>query len=68
MGILKDAYQKALDLLKDNMDCLDEISDYLIENETITGKEFMQIFRRIKGIPEPEEKKFPLTVMLWVSE
>lgn len=59
MGILKDAYQKALDLLKDNMDCLDEISDYLIENETITGKEFMQIFRRIKGIPEPEEKKVP---------
>lgn len=31
--------------------------DYLYEHETITGKEFMKIFREIKGIPEPEEEK-----------
>ena len=38
---------------------LDNISEYLYEHETITGKEFMKIFRELKGIPEPEggEKK-----------
>ena len=36
---------------------MDEIAEFLIEKETITGKEFMQIYRRCKGIPEPEEKK-----------
>jgi cell division protease FtsH len=41
------------------MECLDKISDYLFEHETITGKEFMSIFREIKGIPDPEEKKEP---------
>ena len=39
------------------MESLDKISEYLFEHETITGKEFMKIFREIKGIPEPEEKK-----------
>ena len=36
---------------------MDQIAAFLIEKETITGKEFMQIFRRVKGIPEPEEEK-----------
>ncbi|MGN0465123.1 MAG: ATP-dependent zinc metalloprotease FtsH [Lachnospiraceae bacterium] len=44
MLILKDAYNKALSLLRANMDKLDEISAFLIEKETITGKEFMNIF------------------------
>ncbi len=35
---------------------MDEIAAYLIEKETITGKEFMRIFREVKGIPEPKEK------------
>ena len=55
MQILKVAYDKAVELLKENRECLDKIADFLIEKETITGKEFMKIFREVKGIPEPEE-------------
>lgn len=44
MEILKDAYAKALDLIRNNMDILDEAAQFLIEKETITGKEFMEIF------------------------
>ncbi len=57
MKVLKDAYNEAKRLLSENRDAMDQIADFLIEKETITGKEFMQIFRRVKGIPEPEEKK-----------
>ena len=38
---------------------MDKIADFLIEKETITGKEFMKIFRQVKGIPEPEEEIRP---------
>ena len=55
--ILKESYEKALELLRDNRGVMDKLAEYLIEKETITGKEFMEIFRREKGIPEPEEKK-----------
>ena len=55
MQILKSSYDKAIALLKDNRECLDKIADFLIEKETITGKEFMHIFRQVKGIPETEE-------------
>ena len=55
--ILKESYEKALALLRDNRDVMDKLAEYLIEKETITGKEFMEIFRREKGLPEPEEKK-----------
>ena len=55
MRILKDSYEEAKRLLSENRDVLDQIAAFLIERETITGKEFMQIFRRCKGIPEPEE-------------
>ena len=43
-------------MLTENREVLDKISDHLYEHETITGKEFMQIFRELKGIPEPEEE------------
>ena len=35
---------------------MDKLAEFLIEKETITGKEFMEIFRKEKGLPEPEEK------------
>ncbi|MDD3184617.1 MAG: ATP-dependent zinc metalloprotease FtsH [Anaerostipes sp.] len=54
MGMLKEAYAKALNLLRENMDILDEAAQYLIEKETITGKEFMKIFNEKKGIVEGE--------------
>ena len=57
MQILKVAYDKAIALLQDNMEALDRISEYLIENETITGKQFMKIFYEVKGIPCDEDGK-----------
>ncbi len=55
MRILKEAYDKALELLRANMDKLDEIAAFLIEKETITGKEFMDIFEGRNKKDEPEE-------------
>ena len=55
MKILKECYEEALSLLRENRAVMDKIAAYLIEKETITGKEFMKIYRREKGIPEPEE-------------
>lgn len=57
MKILKDSYKQAKKLLKENRDLLDKLAEYLIEKETITGKEFMKIYRKEKGIPEPEEEE-----------
>ena len=61
LKMITDAYAKAKELLQDNMESLDKISEYLFEHETITGKEFMKIFREIKGIPEPESESKPAT-------
>ena len=44
-----------MNMLKENREILDRISEFLFEKETITGKEFMKMFREMKGIPEPEE-------------
>ena len=55
--ILAEAYKEAKALLLENREILDEIAEYLYENETITGKEFMKIFRRLKGLPEPDEEE-----------
>ncbi len=57
MKMLKEAYAEAKRLLSENRDAMDQIAAFLIEKETITGKEFMKIFREVKGIPEPEEGK-----------
>ena len=57
LKMITDAYAKAKELLAENMECLDKISEYLFEHETITGKEFMKIFREIKGLPDPEDEK-----------
>jgi cell division protease FtsH len=43
LDIIKKAHEKAITILKDNMDKLKELSQYLIEKETITGEEFMSI-------------------------
>lgn len=59
MRILKESYEEAKRLLSENRDVMDQIAEFLIEKETITGKEFMQIFRKCKGIPEPEEQLSP---------
>ena len=56
LKIIQNAYDTAIDLLTQNREVLDKISDYLYEHETITGKEFMKIFRELKGLPDPEEE------------
>lgn len=56
LRIVTECYDKATTLLKENREVLDHISDYLYEHETITGKEFMKIFRQLKGIEDPEQK------------
>ncbi len=56
MAILKASYEEAKRLLGENREAMDKIAEFLIEKETITGKEFMRIFREVTGTPEPEEK------------
>jgi len=55
--LISGCYNEAYRLLEENKDILDRISEYLFEKETITGKEFMKMFREMKGLPEPEEEK-----------
>ena len=55
MKILKYSYEEAKRLLSDNREAMDKIAEFLIERETITGKEFMEIFRQVKGLPEEED-------------
>ena len=55
MKMLHDSYKQAKKLLKSNRELMDKLAAYLIEKETITGKEFMKIYRKEKGIPEPKE-------------
>lgn len=56
MRILKESYDEALNLLKDNREIMDKLADYLIAKETITGREFMEIYCKEKGIPVPPPK------------
>ena len=53
--MLKECYEEAKQLLTENRDVLDKIAHYLYDHETITGKEFMKIFREVKGLPEPTD-------------
>ena len=55
MEILKQCYEEAKELLSQNREVMDKLAAHLIEKETISGKEFMKIYRAEKGIPEPEE-------------
>ena len=57
LSIINSSYAEAMKLLDENREILDSISDYLYQKETITGKEFMKMFRDMKGLPDPDEKK-----------
>lgn len=59
MHMLKGAYEEAKRALQENRRILDSIAGFLIEKETITGKEFMEIFRREKGITSEDEMERP---------
>ncbi|MGN0245925.1 MAG: ATP-dependent zinc metalloprotease FtsH [Lachnospiraceae bacterium] len=53
MKLLKSCYKEAKTMIKENRAIMDKIAAHLIEKETITGKEFMEIYCKEKGIPVP---------------
>ena len=57
VAMIKESYDQALQMLRENRELMDKLAAFLIERETITGKEFMEIFRREKGLLDPEEEK-----------
>ena len=57
LSIINNSYNEAMQMLTENREILDHISEYLYEKETITGKEFMKIFREMKGLPQEEDKE-----------
>ena len=57
VAMIKESYDQALQMLRENRELMDKLAAFLIERETITGREFMEIFRKEKGLPEPEEEK-----------
>ena len=57
LSIINSSYAEAMKLLDENRAIIDSISDYLYQKETITGKEFMKMFRDMKGLPDPDEEK-----------
>ena len=62
MKMLKASYEEAKRLLSENRKALDEIAAFLIEKETITGKEFMEIFHKINGnadVPKEDLEALP---------
>ena len=61
VAMIKESYDQALQMLRENRELMDKLAAFLIERETITGKEFMEIFRKEKGLPEPEEEKKDVT-------
>ena len=54
---LKKAYDEAKKLLSEHMNALDAIAQYLIEKESITGQEFMEIFNRVENAEQNVEQE-----------
>ena len=55
VAVLKECHEKAYRLLTENRDALDAIAEFLIEKETISGEEFMEIFNRVREQKNSEE-------------
>ena len=68
LAVINNCYNEAYRLLEENKEILDRISEYLFEKETITGKEFMKMYREMKGIPEPEDSANDKQEDLFVEE
>ena len=54
---LEQCYNEAKEIINAHLDAMDKLAGYLIAHETITGKEFMRIYREVEGIPEPPEEE-----------
>jgi len=61
MKLLKDSYDKAKALLIENREALDKIAAFLIQEETITGKEFMKILHEVNGVSEEAKDEVEVT-------
>ena len=57
MKILSECYEEAKNIIESHLEAMDKLAKHLIEKETITGKEFMQIYREVENIPEPTEEE-----------
>ena len=55
--LLAQCYERAKQIISEHLDAMDKIAQFLIEKETITGKEFMKIYREVENIPEPTEEE-----------
>jgi cell division protease FtsH len=55
--LLAECYDRAKQIIREHLDAMDKIAQFLIEKETITGKEFMKIYREVENIPEPTEEE-----------
>ena len=55
--LLAQCYDRAKQIIREHLDAMDKIAQFLIEEETITGKEFMKIYREVENIPEPTEEE-----------
>jgi cell division protease FtsH len=55
--LLAECYEKAKQIIREHLDAMDKIAQFLIEKETITGKEFMKIYREVENLPEPTEEE-----------
>ncbi len=55
--LLAECYDKAKQIIREHLDAMDKIAQFLIEEETITGKEFMKIYREVENLPEPTEEE-----------
>ena len=55
--LLSECYERAKQIIREHLDSMDKIAQFLIEKETITGKEFMKIYREVENLPEPTEEE-----------
>lgn len=55
--ILDECYAEAKEIISKHLDTMDRLAQYLIENETITGAEFMRIFREVEHLSQPQEDR-----------
>ncbi len=60
MKVLKDSYEKAKSMLSENRDALDRIAEFLISRETITGREFMELYHQVLEDRKKEDPDYYL--------
>lgn len=57
MKLLASCYEEAKEIIRAHLSTMDRLAEHLISKETISGKEFMRIYREVEGLPEPTEEE-----------